>query len=193
FDGGTFPAASIVEDSSGKFFTIHEQDSSSDVVFGTLNGLWAVDTGNGAILGLPKASSKNFDPAAAGTYAGIFYEKTNATTGMNNVETGTPTQGKATITLAANSAITIVDGQNNTLASGTLVPLADSSYIYDGSNTKLSDPCFGMFTVRNQTGSSVQDLFVAFQGNAVIFGSFQSALPGVNSNPYTYFYGVAAK
>jgi hypothetical protein len=47
--------------------------------------------------------------------------------------------------------------------------------------------------VRTATATSQQDLFVAFQGNAVIFGSFQSALPGANSNPYTYFYGVALK
>jgi hypothetical protein len=79
------------------------------------------------------------------------------------------------------------------LATGTLVAVADSSYLYDGTANKLSDPCNGLFTVRTATLSSQQDLFVSFQGNAVIFGSFQSALPGQSSNPYTYFYGVALK
>ena len=71
--------------------------------------------------------------------------------------------------------------------------VADSSYLYDGTAGKLSDACNGLFTVRTATSNSQQDLFVAFQSNAVIFGSFQSALAGANSNPYTYFYGVALK
>ena len=70
FDGGAFPASSIIEDPSGSFFTVNEQDSSKDVVFGTQNGLWAVDTGSGTILGLPKATTKDFNPNSAGTYKG---------------------------------------------------------------------------------------------------------------------------
>ena len=193
FSGGTFDASSISEDSSGDFFTINEEDSSQDVVFGTQNGLWAVDTGNGAILGLPKASSKTFDPASAGTYKALVYEKTNATTGQGNVETGTPAQGVGSVTVSSTGLITITDSQNNTLATGTLVAVADSSYLYDGTANKLSDPCNGLFTVRIATANSQQDLFVSFQGNAVIFGSFASALPGQSSNPYTYFYGVGLK
>jgi hypothetical protein len=190
FSGGTFDASSISEDSSGDFFTITEQDSSKDVVFGTQNGLWAVDTGNGAILGLPKASSKSFDPASAGTYKALIYEKANATTGPGNVETGNPAQGVGSVTVTSGGVITIADGQNNTLATGTLVAVADAPYLYNGSSSELSDPCFGLFTLRIASASSQQDLFVSFQGNAVIFGSFQSALPGQSSNPYTYFYGV---
>jgi len=193
FGGGTFDASSISEDSSGDFFTINEEDSSQDVVFGTQNGLWAVDTGNGAILGLPKASSKTFDPASAGTYKALVYEKTNATTGQGNVETGTPAQGVGSVTVSSTGLITITDSQNNTLATGTLVAVADSSYLYDGTANKLSDPCNGLFTVRIATANSQQDLFVSFQGNAVIFGSFASDLPGQSSNPYTYFYGVGLK
>jgi hypothetical protein len=65
--------------------------------------------------------------------------------------------------------------------------------LYDGTPNKLSDPCNGLFTVRIATVNSRQDLFASFQGNAVIFGSFQSALPGQGSNPYSYFYGVGLK
>jgi hypothetical protein len=193
FSGGTFDASSISEDSSGGFFTITEQNSSTDVVFGTQNGLWAVDTGNGAILGLPKAASKSFDPASAGTYKALIYEKANATTGQGNVETGTPTQGVGSVTVSSTGLVTITDSQNNTLATGTLVAVADAPYLYDGTQNTLSDPCYGMFTLRMATPGSRQDLFVSFQGNAVIFGSFQSALPGQSSNPYTYFYGVGLK
>jgi hypothetical protein len=193
FSGATYGASSIAEDSSGNFFTITEQDSSTDIVFGTQNGLWAVDSGNGAILGLPKASSKSFDPASAGTYKALLYEKANATTGVGNVETGAPSQGAGSITVSSTGTITIANAANNTLATGTLVAVADSPYLYDGTSNKLSDPCNGLFTVRTSTANSQQDLFVSFQGNAVIFGSFQSALPAQSSNPYTYFYGVGLK
>jgi hypothetical protein len=158
FDSGNFAASSITEDPSGNYFTINEQDSSKDVVFGTQNGLWA-----------------------------------NAETGGNNFEIGSATQGTSTAVVAADGTITITDAQNNVLATGTLVPVADAAYLYDGTVNTLSDPCNGLFTVRIATSNSQQDLFVAFQGNAVIFGSFQSALPGQNSNPYTYFYGVGLK
>jgi hypothetical protein len=193
FDSGNFAASSITEDPSGNYFTINEQDSSKDVVFGTQNGLWAVDTGIGTILGLPKANSKNFQAGSAGTYKGIYYEKANAETGGNNFEIGSATQGTSAAVVAADGTITITDAQNNILATGTLVPVADAAYLYDGTVNTLSDPCNGLFTVRIATSTLQQDLFVAFQGNAVIFGSFQSALPGQNSNPYTYFYGVGLK
>ncbi len=46
-----------------------------DYIFGTPNGVFAVDTPNGAILGLKKAASKAFDPTFAGTYKAIYYQK----------------------------------------------------------------------------------------------------------------------
>lgn len=196
FNGGTFPASSIQEDASGDFFTIHEQDGSSDTVFGTQNGLWAVDNPNGAIIGLPKASSKNFDPAGAGTYSAIYYEKQNAQMqgqGNSSYEVGSPLEGKATITVTAAGAVTVTDSQSNVMASGTLVPVADASYIYDGTSNELADPCWGLFTFRSVTASVHQDVFVTFQGNAVLFSSFQTALPLVNGGTYTYFYGVGLK
>ena len=194
FGGGTFPATSISEDASGNFFTIHETQG-DDVVFGIQNGLWAVDGGGGAILGLPKASTKAFDPTTAGTYTVIYYEKAGAQQGPNNTETGTPTQGKATLAVGADASVTLVDGQANTLASGTLVAVADSSYIYDGTANTLTDPCNGMFTIRGTaTNGDRQDFFVSFQGKAAIFGSFQTAVPVVAQPPtYTYFYGVGLK
>ena len=196
FGGGTFPATSIEEDASGNFFTIHEsQGNSDDVVFGTQNGLWAVDGGGGAILGLPKTATKAFDPSTAGTYTAIYYEKANAQAGPNNTETGTASQGKATLTVGANASVTLADSQGNTLAAGTLVAVADSSYIYDGTANTLNDPCNGMFTARvTATNGDQQDFFVSFQGKAALFASFQTAVPVVvQPATYTYFYGVGLK
>ena len=193
FNGGTFPASSMHEDSSGNFFVIDEQNGSQDTVFGTSDGMWAVDNGNGAIIGLHKASTKDFDPTVAGTYNAIYYEKPDAQMQQDNVETGTPVQGKASVTVSAGGLVTITDSQNNPMASGSLIPVAEASYIYDGTSNELSDPCYGFFTIRTVTASLHQDVFVTFQGNAVLFTSFQTALPIVNNGTYTYFYGVGLK
>jgi len=192
FNGGTMLASGIQEDASGTFFTVTDPNGSQSTVFGTQNGVWAVDNNNGAIIGLPKASSKAFNPAAAGAYNAIYYEKPNAQM-QNNVEVGTPVEGKASITVSSAGAVTITDSQNNTMASGTLVAVADTPYIYDGTANTLPDPCYGLFTFRTLTASLHQDIFVTFQGNAVIFSSFQTALPVQNNGTYTYFYGVGLK
>jgi hypothetical protein len=193
FGSGSFSASSIEEDASGNFFTINESDGSSDHVFGTQSGFFVVDTGNGTILGLPKSTAKTFAASEAGTYTAILYEKAGAQTGQGNIETGTATEGKATVTIGASGLMTIVDSQNNTLASGTLAAVADTSYLYDGTQNTLSDPCYGMFTFRMSTGGVQQDVFVSFQGNAVVFSSFQTALPVQGYAPYTYYYGVGLK
>jgi hypothetical protein len=193
FNGGTFPAASVVEDASGQFFTINEAGGAKDYVFGTANGFFAVDTEGGTILGLPKASSRNFDSSKAGTYKAIFYEKSNAQMGQNNNESGTASEGNATIVVGSNGSFTITDAQNNVMAAGTLAPVADTSYIYDGTSNTMPDPLYGMFTFRNSGGSNQQDVFASFQGNAVLFSSFDTGLPLQQNGVYTYFYGVGLK
>src|SRR5690242_17328940 len=101
----------------------------SDYVFGTPNGIFAVDTPNGAILGLKKVASKNFDSSFAGTYKAIYYQKTGATTGPNNTETGTPSLGNATLAITSAEQITISDSQGSVLIVATLQPVADTSYL----------------------------------------------------------------
>jgi len=191
-NSGGFPGSSFQADSSGDFLTHDDGQGSYDFVFGTQNGIFAVDTANGAILGLQRATTKDFNPTFAGSYKAIYYQKTSATTGQGNIETGTPNLGNATLTVAANGAATLTDSANNTLAQGTLTPVADTSYLY-GANDQLTDPCYGLFTFRSTTGTSQQDVFVTFQGRAVLFSSFTGKLPQDPSNTYDYFYGVAMK
>lgn len=192
FDSGGFAASTFQEDSSGSFLVHDDGQGSADYVFGTQNGIFAVDNSNGAILGLLKATSKDFDPTFAGTYKAIFYEKTDAASGPNNTESGTPILGKAILIVGANGETTLQDEQNNILAQGTLAAVADTSYLF-GSAGELSDPCFGLFTFRVSTPSSQQDIFFTFQGRAVLFSSFRATLPAGPSNSYDYFYGVALK
>jgi len=191
FNGGSFAASSVTEDPSGAFFTLSESNG-SDVVFGTQNGFFAVDTQNGAILGLPKASQKTFDSTFAGSYTAIVYEKPDAQAGPNNTESGTPLEGQAQVVITAAGAVTIRNSQS-TLAAGALTPVADEAYLYDGTANELSDPCYGLFTFRTATANSQQDVFMSFQNGAVIFSSFETALPLQVGNPYTYFYGVGLK
>jgi hypothetical protein len=193
FNGGTFAASSVVEDSSGTFFSVNQSDGSSDHVFGTQNGFFTVDTGNGTILGLPQAASKAFDPTFAGSYKAILYQKTNAQTGQNNIESGTVTQDQGSITIGSTGAFTLTDSKNSALITGTLAAVADTSYLYDSTENTLTDPCNGLFTIRTSTTTSLQDVFVTFQGTSVIFGSFQTARPTVPGATYNYFYGVGLK
>ena len=154
--------------------------------------MFAVDTGNGTILSQPKAAAKAFNATSAGTYTGIFYEKVNAQMGQNNAESGTVVESKATVTVSAGGLATISDAAGNTMAAGTLSAVADTPYLYDGTANKLSDPLYGMFTFR-ETANSQQDVFMTFQGNAVIFSSFSVGLPVQQNAAYTYFYGVGLK
>jgi hypothetical protein len=191
FHTGSFSASSFVPDPSGAFMTMSDGNGTFDYVFGTPGGVFAVDTPNGAIIGLKKATSKNFDAVVAGTYKAIYYQKMGASTGQGNVETGIPSLGNATITIAANAQVTVQDAQGNTLVQTTLTPVADAPYLY-GSN-ELTDPCYGLFTFRVTTANSQQDVFVAFMDHAMLFASFTGALPANQGKPYDYLYGVGLK
>lgn len=193
FNGGSFPASSVVEDPSGNFFVINEAGGSQDYVFGTQTGIFAVDTGNGTILSEPKAATKDFDSTKAGTYKAIAYRKQNAQMGQNNLESGTASGNKAVVTVGSDGSVTIVDEQGNSIASGTLSAIADTPYIYDGTANTLPDPLYGMFTFHTISTSSQQDVFVSFVENAVVFSSFETDLPLQQNGVYNYFYGVGLK
>ncbi len=193
FNSGSFPASSVEEDPSGDFFVINEAGGSADYVFGTQTGLFAVDTGAGTILSEPKAASKDFDPADAGTYKAIAYRKQDAQMGQNNLESGTASESKAVVTVGSNGSVSIVDEQGNSIASGTLNAIADTPYIFDGTANTLPDPLYGMFTFRTVSNASQQDVFVSFVENAVVFSSFETNLPLQPNGAYNYFYGVGLK
>jgi len=182
-------------DPSGTFLTIPDPSNSgvSNYVFGTANGIFAVDTQNGAILGLKKAASASFDSSSAGTYNGIYYHKKNASMGEGNTETGTPSQGNATITVTSVGLVTVTDASGNTMATGTLTPVSSVTSLY-GSPGQLDDPCNGVFTFEETNGSGdQQEVFVAFMGQAMLFSSFSAKPPWGSGGNYNYFYGVGLK
>ena len=197
FHTGTMDASAAQADSSGTFFKMPDDNGNGtfDYVFGTGNGIFAVDTPQGAILGLKQAASKSFDPAFAGTYKAIYYQKTGATAGVGNVEVGTPGLGSATMTITTDGQVTVQDAQGNTLVPQTaLVPIADTAYLY-GSGGQLQDPCFGLFTFRitDIIASTQQDVFMTFMDRAILFSSFKTDLPLTQGNAYDYLYGAGLR
>jgi hypothetical protein len=192
FNNHTMLASGFSEDSSGTFLRMVDGGGGTDYVFGTSQGFFIVDTANGAILGMKKAASKNFDPSFAGTYQAMYYQKTNASTGQGNVETGTPSLGNATIVIDAQGNVSVSDSQGNVVTQTKLTAVADTPYLY-GSPGQLSDPCYGLFTFRITTANSQQDVFVTFLDRAVLFASLTTPLPMQQGNTYEYLYGVGLK
>jgi hypothetical protein len=97
-----------------------EGNGTSDYVFGTANGIFAVDNPNGTILGLKKAATKDFDPTFAGTYKAIYYQKTGMQTGQGNVRTGTAGLGNTTMVISADAQITGTDTNGAMLVRASL-------------------------------------------------------------------------
>ncbi len=191
FGGSTMLGSDFHNGPTGTYLTLTEDNGGTSYIFGTANGVFAVDTTNGAILGFEKAATKDFDPTVAGTYNAVYYLKKNANTGMGNVETGIPTLNHATVTVTSAGHLTAVDPQGVTLLDAPLTPVADASYLYDGTGSKLDDPCYGLFTFRIVHGGATQDTFVTFVNGAMLFSLYSSASdagPG-----YDYVYGVGLK
>ena len=191
FGAETMPASNFQNGPNGTYLTMSESGAGTDYVFGTANGVFAVDTENGAILGFAKSASKAFDPSVAGTYHAVYYQKNGASAGMNNVELGTPMLNHATITVSSNGQVTAVDPQGNALLSATLTAVGDASYLYDGTASKLADPCYGMFTFRTTHAGATEDTFVTFVNGAMLFSEFSS--PSSTGSGYDYLYGVGLK
>jgi hypothetical protein len=196
FGGGPMDFSGLVEDASGTYMSgpVGGAGGGTNTIFGTAGGFFIVDSPNGSIIGLPKATSPAFDPTVAGTYNGIYYEKLNATN-SGTTETGTPSTGQATIVIDSLGNITVTDSNSNTIISALLTPVASSSYLYGtGSDGKLTDPCNGLFTFHKVTGAFEHDVFVTFVGNSVVFSKYSANLPWVEgTSTYTYWYGVGLK
>jgi hypothetical protein len=194
FNSGTINMSQAQLDASGTFLKVPDPDNNGvfDYVFGTANGIFAVDTQNGAILGLKKAASAAFDATAAGTYKAIYYQKTGASTGAGNVESGNASLGNATLVVTSGGQVTVSDASGNPMAQGTLTPVASVSYLYASDGSELQDPCNGVFTLRiTAAGVSQQDVFVSFMDKAMLFSSFTANL--AQQGTYSYFYGVGLK
>ena len=191
FGSDSFPASAITQGTDGTNLKITDSGG-VNYCFGTPNGFFAVDTGNGALIALPKAASSAFSASWAGTYRVITFSRKGAqgTPPGGGSEGGVAALGAATMTIDASANITVVDG-GGTVASGVLIPVSAAAAGLVGAG-KLSDPCNGFFTFHNALNKANQDVYIAFLPGALLFSTFTGHLastPG-NGTSYDYMYGI---
>jgi hypothetical protein len=140
FHVGGFPGSSFQTDPSGSFLVMSEGNGTSDYVFGTANGIFAMDNPNGTILCVRKAAAKDFDPIFAGTYKAILLPENRGANRPGKGSDGTTGLSNATMVISADAQITVTDTSGTMLVQASLTPVADAAYLY-GSN-ELQDPVF---------------------------------------------------
>ncbi|HEY1256961.1 MAG TPA: Ig-like domain-containing protein, partial [Terracidiphilus sp.] len=173
-------------------------NSGKNYIFGAPNGMFLVDSEDGSMIGLPKASSKDFDSSWANTYTFTYYEKSNAYgPDGNSQEAGDISGGVGTLTLDSSGNLSLNDGSGNTMATGQLSAVADTASLYDGTTTggpatvgELGDPAWGVFTFTDASSGQPQQVFAAFAGTTVLLSSFKTAASFNPGDNYDYFYGV---
>jgi hypothetical protein len=198
FTGITQSLSGVTESSDGTYVTSTaiEPDGAAitQYLFGTDGGYFIMASPNGSIIGLPQGA-RAFSSNYAGTYSGIFYQKTNAATGNDGTETGTVVTDPVSITINQTGSFSMTDlATGSKVVTGSLQPLADASYLYDGTANELADPCNGMFTFRLTSNGLQQDVFVTFisaNGNSsILFSSFSAPTGQTGTSGYSYFYGI---
>ena len=198
----TFSLSASTTSPSPSYLFLQEAEppagSGKNYIFGAPNGMFLVDSEDGSMVGLPKAASKNFDASWAKSYTFTYYQKTNAYgPDGNSPEAGDITGGVGTLTLDASGNLSLKDGSGNTMASGLLVPVADTASLYDGTTTggpttvgELGDPSWGVFTFTTAGSGQTQQVFVAFASGTVLLSSFKTPTSYNPGDNYDYFYGV---
>ncbi len=208
FHSGTVPAASVVHDSSGAYFTVTGMDGGISHVFGDGQS-YLVDRPDNTLLGFEQTVSSTFDPIHAGSYKIALYQKLGATSTDGSDESIGSSFDLGTLVILANGQITLSNSKKNVIAEGQLAPVADQANLYNqGSFFSLKNPCFGVFTFHVNSTSAApgtpglssqatvptsQDVFVGFRGNTVVFASFTKYSTPDSEGPYDYFYGFGHK
>lgn len=189
FNGGSFDASLMQADPTDNFLLLQEpEEDRPTYIFGTQGGFLAVDTPNGGIVCLHQSSSKDFDPAWAGTYRAIVYQKENAQTGEGNQESGDISLIRGTITVGAAGQVTAANAEGEEVVNTTLVPVEDDPDLYGAG--KFEGSCDGLFTFSLDEGAQHREVFFVFLDDAILFSSFAHE---EGNYVYNYFYGAALK
>lgn len=192
---GLAPAGQIVTELwfqnsfRGEFFPkVPDDDGKFSYIFATPSGVLAVDTPNGNIICLKETATKDFPADKAGTYKAIVYNKSSASTGTGNVETGAANMYKGTMVIAASGHVTVTDSQAGTVVVDTdLQPVGDKSSLVGPG--KLSNSCKGLFPFSVSEGGTTREVFVTFIEGALFLSSFKP----LSGNSYSYLYGIGLK
>ena len=205
FQSTTAAGADIELDPTGTYYIIDDGGMETSYAFGTTSGMLLTDNPNGAIIAFRQPESKDFDPAFAGTYAGLLYHKTGVMPAGGGDTGGTLSIYRSTLTVAVNSAngdgdgdadnldLTIVndDASTTTLALTTLDAVADQSHLVG--MDKLGDSLHGVFTARIVDSTVTEDIFVTFVGRAMLVLYFRDSDNTTDNNGYDYYYGMALR
>ena len=191
FHRGGYRASTFLEDGSETFARVPEGEGDPSYLFGAPERYLAIAQPEAAVLGFPEAARKEFDRANFGSYDVMFYQKTGARKGAYDSEPGEVATGTATLRLANDGLVTILDPQRREILAGNLMPLADAKYLY-GSG-KLAADCKGLYTFRQIAANSQMEAFVTFIDHVVLFAVFRARLTGQPGANYEYFYGAGLK
>jgi hypothetical protein len=163
-----------------------EGNGTSDYVFGTANGIFAVDNPNGTLLGLKKAATRISIQPSPEPIRQFITRKQGRKLAREMFGRVLQAWANATMVTSADAQITVTDTNGAMLMQASLTPVAHTAYLY-GSN-ELQDPCFGLFTFRVTTATSRRDVFPSFMDRAILFSfsSFKVNLPWVAGNTYDY-------
>ncbi len=151
-------------------------------------GFFLAATPEGAVIGVPQAESAAFESSYAGTYQGMYYQKTDVEAAPGGAEIATPIVDPVEVSVGADGMVTLTDASSGgVLAAGTLKPLSEA----------IAGSGKGMFTFRVTVNGMKQDFFAAFAAvhgkRAMVFSSFWAGEGGMRSAEYNYFYGVGLK
>lgn len=189
FHHGYFDGSLVQEDPTGNYL-YGPDDGGNTYIFGTQGGFLAVDTPNGSIICLPQQPSKDFDPAWAGTYNAMLYQKTNAQTGVGNEETGDVSILRGTLEVGLAGQLTVTSSTGEAVVETELTPVADHPELVGPG--KLENDCHGLFTFTVDQANSHEEIFVVFLDGALLVASYGYDL-NAGDGSYHYFYGVGLK
>jgi hypothetical protein len=201
FEGSTHAATEFALSQDGTYFTTATSRIDGELITsyytGVGQGFFLAATPDGSVIGLPQAASAVFDSGYAGTYRGLYYQKTDVEAAAGGAEIATPIVDPVEVSINPDGAVTLTDATSGgTLAAGTLKPVSEARYLYDG-NGGLADAREGMFTFRVTMNGMTQDFFAAFATvngkRSMLFSSFWAAAGKTKTPEYNYFYGVGLK
>ncbi len=158
-------------------------------IFGTPGGNIMVDTPNGAVFTFLDAASTAFDPADAGTYSALVYDKRVTWDDGTETTVSGPSIDLASVEIDASGNVTVTQDSETVFDSEQLLPFAGSNWQGTG---KVVDPVPGLFYFMD----GLDPVFVTFFEGAMAFATFHPIADGdCNDVPaqYAYTYGIAVR
>jgi hypothetical protein len=153
---------------------------------------FAFDMANGNMILIAQPDTKAFNPAWAGTYRALAYEKRGAMgTSDNEPEPGTATVHNVDLTLDASGHLTGGGGGDGHGLDAQLISLPDADWLV-GPGKLDAERSRGLFAFRTQGPNGTKnDVFVCFVRNGFLFASFSPTDPNqgpmggpmMNGNP----------